>query len=298
MSEARTEPSDVEADDGGDDAGVFARLAMVPTAAGLVRVAALVEYDGTQFAGLQWQDNAPSIQGEIERVLKLMGVDDAAFRAAGRTDAGVHARGQVVALWMPQRVAGANAVGALNWHLPTTIRVRRVAVCDPAFDPRRDAIRRAYRYLLCAGQPTPPLMRDRMGHVPARLDLEMMRGAAQAMRGAHDFRAWRSTQCQAKRTHLDMELATVAPWAEAAPHGLDGQCFEVRFECRSFLHRMVRFLVGGIVRVGSGELSVDDLRRHLDAATLPPRVVPAPAAGLSLERVDYRAGRDPFGGGG
>lgn len=277
-----------------DDDGLPTRAPLEAPAPGLVRVAAIVEYDGTDFAGLQWQDNAPSIQGELERVLGLMGVGEAGFRAAGRTDAGVHARGQVVALWMPDRVARGNAVGALNWHLPTSIRVRRVVACDPAFDPRRDAIRRAYRYLLCAGQPTPPLMRGRMGHVPARLDLDALRAAARVFEGTHNFRAWRSTQCQAPRTVLAMERADVAPWAEAAPHGLDTQCFEVRFECRSFLHRMVRFLVGGLVSVGSGALSVDDLRRHLDAATLPPRVVPAPAAGLSLERVDYAPGRDPF----
>lgn len=277
-----------------DDEPAIPRVALEPPGPDLVRVAAVVEYDGTDFAGLQWQDNAPSIQGELERVLGLMGVGDAGFRAAGRTDAGVHARGQVVALWVPQRVADANAVGALNWHLPVTIRVRRVVACAPDFDPRRDAIRRAYRYLLCAGQPTPPLMRGRMGHVPARLDLDAMRGAAKALRGAHDFRAWRSTQCQAQRTLLDLQIADVTPWGEAAPHGLDGQCFELRFECRSFLHRMVRFLVGGIVRVGSGALSADELAGHLAAGTLPPRIVPAPAAGLSLERVDYPPARDPF----
>jgi tRNA pseudouridine38-40 synthase len=258
------------------------------------RVACLVEYDGTDFVGLQRQSDGPSIQGAFEAAAARFGPGDCRFRASGRTDAGVHARGQVVALDLPAPVADKHPMGALNWHLPESIRVRRAVVCDPAFDPRRDAIRRRYRYLLAGGQPVPPLMRHRMGHFKARLDPERMREACTLLRGPHDFRAWRSTQCQAKRTELDLLVAGVNPWPEAAPHGLDIQAFELVFECRSFLHRMVRFLVGGIALAGAGRLPMEVLARHLGAGTLPPRVAPADACGLSLEAVGYPPDKDPF----
>lgn len=260
----------------------------------LVRTAAIIEYDGTGFVGLQWQKQGESIQSAVEAAAEKCSVPDCRFRASGRTDAGVHARGQVIALDLTPRIAHGNAVSALNWHLPESIRIRRAVPCDPGFDPRRHAIRRTYRYLLCGGQAMPALARNRMGKCKSRLDLAAMRAAAAEFTGTHDFAAWRSSQCQARRTVLDVELAEVVPWADAAPHGMDGQAFEITFACRSFLHRMVRFLVGGLCAVGSGRLRVEDLRAHLASGTLPPRVAPADACGLSLERVDYPPGHDPF----
>jgi tRNA pseudouridine38-40 synthase len=263
---------------------------------GLRRTAMIVEYDGSEFVGLQRQDDGASIQGEFESVARILGVSEseAAFRASGRTDAGVHARGQVIVLSLPDSIAEQNVASALNWHLPVSIRVRRAVTCGEDFDPRRDARMRSYRYLLCGGQPIPALMRHHMGHIASRLDLAAMREAATALCGEHDFRAWRSAQCQAKRTVLNLEVVEVRPWSDAAPHGRDTQVFEMVFECRSFLHRMVRFLVGGIARVGAGKLGIEELKESLAEGTLPPRVAPAAACGLSLERVDYAPGRDPF----
>jgi len=261
---------------------------------GLARLAFTVEYDGTDFQGLQGQPSGPTIQGEFERVARVLGVEDCRFRASGRTDAGVHARGQVVALHLPARVAAKHPMGAMNWHLPESIRVRRVAFVGEDFDPRRDAIRRTYRYDLCGGQALPPLGRGRMGVAKARLDIDLMRAAAAVLSGTHDFRAWRSSQCQAGRTVLAIETFTVDPWPDRAPHGSDDQTFRIEVSCRSFLHRMVRFLVGGLVRAGSGKLTSRELQRCLDAGELPPRVAPADACGLSLERVEYPPEKDPF----
>lgn len=258
------------------------------------RVAAIVEYDGTAFAGLQRQKGQPTIQSAFESAAATFGIEDAGFRASGRTDAGVHARGQVIALEVPASLPLRSVLPALNWHLPESIRVRRVAVAPPGFDPRRHAIRRTYRYLLAAGQPFPPLMRDRMGRVKAHLDLELMKAAGGILAGHHDFRAWRSSQCQARRTELTLETARVEPWPGAADHGADTQTFLLTFQCRSFLHKMVRYLVAGIARAGSGELTLEELKHHLEQHTLPPRVAPADPCGLSLERVDYPPQRDPF----
>lgn len=260
----------------------------------LMRVAAIVEYDGTAFAGLQRQRDGATIQGAFEVMARQFGVDACHFRASGRTDAGVHARGQVITIDLPAKIARKNMVSAMNWHLPDAIRVRRAVRAPENFDPRRDARLRTYRYLLCGGQPFPPLMRDRMGRIKGHLRLDSMRAAAQQMEGEHDFRAWRSSQCQARRTVLHLRRANVEPWSAAAPHGMDAQCFELEFACRSFLHHMVRYLVGGIARAGTGELTPEALARHLRDGTLPPRVAPADASGLCLERVDYAEGKDPF----
>ncbi len=263
---------------------------------GLVRVAAIVEYEGTAYEGLQWQASGPTIQGEIEKAVRKFGVEEPRFRASGRTDSGVHARGQVVAVDLPASIPGNSIASAVNWHLPADIRFRRAVACDPEFDPRRDARLRTYRYLLCGGQPMPAMMRNRMGRARTRLDIGAMREAAGAFMGEHEFRAWRSTLCQAKRTVLEIRRFDIDVWRDRASHEGDWQTFEVTVACRSFLHRMVRFLVGGIVRVGCGELPVESLADHLREATLPPRVAPADACGLSLERVDYAEGRNPFGG--
>ncbi|MCB2156750.1 tRNA pseudouridine(38-40) synthase TruA [bacterium] len=254
-----------------------------------VRLALIIEYDGTDFAGLQRQKNGRSIQGEVESAAMALGVEDPKFRASGRTDSGVHARGQVITINLPERVACGNPISALNWHLPLSIRVRKAIEAPEGFDPRRDARLRTYHYFLCAGQPVPPLMRNRMGRVKAHLDIELMRAAADVLRGKHDFREWRSSQCQAKRTVLDLKRIDVLPWSAAAAHGMDDQCFEIWFSCRSFLHKMVRYLVGGIVRVGAGQLSVEDLATHVEAGTLPPRVAPADPWGLVLESVEYKS---------
>ncbi|MBI5155430.1 hypothetical protein HZA57_09350, partial [Candidatus Poribacteria bacterium] len=133
-----------------------------------------------------------------------------------------------------------------------------------------------------------------MGKCRSRLELELMHEAALILVGRHDFRAWRSTQCQARRTVLDLESVTIAPWSGAAAHGMDAQCFEMTFACRSFLHRMVRYLVGGLIQTGRGALKPVELAAHLEAGTLPPGVAPADACGLVLERVEYAAGKDPF----
>lgn len=259
-----------------------------------IRVALLVEYDGADFAGLQSQEGQPTIQACLEHAANALGAAACEFRASGRTDAGVHARGQVIALRIPASLRRKNLVGAFNWHLPQSIRVRCAVPADEDFDPRAAAIRRTYRYLLCAGQVFPPLMRGRMGRVRARLDLARMQEAAGLLSGRHDFAAWRSAQCQARRTRLNLERAQVLPWSGAAAHGCDAQCFEFEFACRSFLHRMVRYLVGGIGRAGSGALTLSALKRHLEAGTLPPRVAPVDACGLYLERVEYPPGKDPF----
>ena len=256
----------------------------------LARLAFILEHDGGPYLA-----QGATIQSEVEAAAARLGAPECDFRASGRTDTGVHARGQVIALRLPAHVAAKHPLAALNWHLPDSIRARRVAPVDEAFDPRRDAIRRAYRYALCAGQVFPPLLAGRMGRVKATLDAGLMGEAAALLRGRHDFRAWRSAQCQGQRTVLEIERLDVAPWPDPAAHGADTQLFTIDVECRSFLHNMVRYLVGGLVAVGSGKASPRELAEALATpGRLPPGVAPVEACGLSLERVDYPPEKDPF----
>lgn len=138
-------------------------------------------------------------------------------------------------------------------------------------------------------------MHGRMGHQRSQLDLEKMEAAAEVLTGVHDFIAWRSSMCQARRTELDLKTCTVRPWRDRAAHGADTQCFEFILQCRSFLHRMVRFLVGGMVLAGRGRLEPDKLEDHLKAMTLPDGVKPVEACGLSLEHVWYPTEKNLFG---
>lgn len=265
-----------------------------PPTENLVRVAAIIEYHGTRYAGIQKQENGITIQEKIEDMARAFGVEDCVFRASGRTDSGVHARGQVISLYLPKNILSKPIYKAMNWHLPENIRVRKAVPCKEEFDPRSQARLRTYRYFLCSWQPLPPLMDNLMGRYKLRLDEDLMKAAAEVFKGNHDFKAWRSTMCQAKRTELKIKDFRIEPWRDRGPHGEDENTWEIIISCRSFLHRMVRFLVGGIVRVGAGRLTPDELAEHLDNKTLPEKILPAPACGLSLESVYYPDEYNPF----
>lgn len=258
------------------------------------RVVAIVEYDGTRYGGSQIQNNANTIQAEFLTMTAVFGVPDYQFQASGRTDSGVHARGQVIALNMPSSIEITKMADAMNWNLPKDIRVRKVAPCPPDFHPRFDARQRTYRYFLCGEQPLPPLMANRMGYVKRHLDFELMQGAAEILRERWDFRAWRSSICQGTRTEFQLDALTVERWSDGAPHGMDTGCFQITVSARFFLHHMVRYLVGGLARAGHGALSLTQLRKDLESKTLPDRVAPADACGLSLESVYFPPEKDPF----
>jgi tRNA pseudouridine38-40 synthase len=260
----------------------------------LVRVATIVEYDGSRYQGLQIQVSGDTIQSAFHKMALQFGVEDCVFRASGRTDTGVHARGQVIALSIPESVTRRNAADAMNWHLPKDIRIRRAVRCRADFDPRHDARLRTYRYLLAAGQSLPPLMRGHMGHAKKRLDFELLQEAARLLRGPWDFRAWRAANCQGKRTEMELDVFNLKRWNDSAAHGMDDGAFEITVASRFFLHHQVRYLVGGLVRVGSRALSLMELQECLENKTRPDRVVPADACGLSLESVYYPPEKDPF----
>lgn len=256
----------------------------------------MVEYDGTDYMGFQRQSHGPSIAGALEDAARTIGAPSPVAACAGRTDSGVHARGQVVTMDLPQRIEERRIALAMNSVLPAAIRVRRAVLCGNDFDPRRDAVGRVYVYRLCAGTQVPPMFRNAIAHTRHVLSPSLAAEAAACFVGKHEFRAWRSSHCEATRTHLTIRSFHVIPPQppeESAPLP-PRPWFELVVEARSFLHHMVRFLTGGIIAVATGRLSTEELRAALAEGTRPECVVMAEARGLTLEAVQYPPERDPF----
>jgi len=260
------------------------------------RVALLVEYDGGAFRGPQRQENTPdTVQAVLESAAKAIGCPVPRFIAAGRTDAGVHAQGQVIVMDIPERLPAHRIALALNAYLSDAVRVRRAVECDPDFNPRLDARGRCYVYRLSAPGAPPPMYRGVVARSIYRLDPELTIAAANSFVGKRELREWRSSYCEGKRTLLTIDDADAwAPRVAEDDSTEPAPWWRIRFRARSFLHHQVRFMVGGIVAVGSGRLGLEELRAALGAGRRPTIVKCEPACGLCFERVEYPHDRNPF----
>jgi len=248
------------------------------------RFAATVSYDGTAFAGSQIQANARTVQGVLEEAVARLFGAHSRVRLAGRTDAGVHAVGQVAAWDAETRLPPATIGRALNAHLPEDVAVRDVREVDPRFDPRRWARRRCYRYTLLVSEARQPLLRQVAWHVGARIDVEAMERAAAALPGRRDFIA-----CSGPLPPGRSSVRTVfrAGWER------EGCLLRFEIEADAFLPQMVRRLVGALVRVGRGRDTVEEFVERLHAGE-PGSIGPtAPPWGLCLWSVSYDEGYTP-----
>jgi tRNA pseudouridine38-40 synthase len=256
-----------------------------------VNLAALVEYDGTRFKGFQRQarDKGPTVQGELEAAAARLAGEPIALEAAGRTDSGVHATGQVISFPTVARHDPATWRRALNALLPPDIAVRAVCAVGDEFHARKSALARRYRYRLFCDPVRAPLRERYAWRVPWRLDVAAMRAAAQALLGEHDFGAFGSSPRDDRATGYRGH--TVRTMIEAtcfeSPHADEVEC---RFAADAFLTGMVRRLVGTLVLVGEGRLGAADFRAILEAREKAHPGVPAPPQGLCLIGVDYPAG--------
>lgn len=237
----------------------------------------VVEYDGTALHGWQLQPDARTVQGELEAAAARLFGAPVRTAAAGRTDAGVHAAGQVVSLRAPRALPPEVVCRALNAHLGDDIAVRDVAVASEAFDPRRDARSRRYVYRIWNRRVASPFWRRYAWHVPPPLDAVALAAAAAQLVGEHDFSAFRAAGCDAAHPVRRVLESTVTR---------DGALLRYEIEATAFLRHMVRNIVGTLVEIGLGRRD-PDLRallatrdRRLAAAT-------APAAGLCLVAVRY-----------
>ena len=236
-----------------------------------------MRYDGTSYSGFQIQKNAPTIQEELERALAQLCGRSIRLLAAGRTDAGVHAEGQVVAFDTDWQHSIRELHRGMNAVLPQQIAVTVLEKVDPAFHPRYDAVRRHYRYTVYWAPVRNPFAARFSLHVSRPLDLGAMRVAAQSLVGRRDFLAFGSPP-QGNNSVRDVYRAA---WSFADPWLF----FDI--EANAFLYRMVRMTVGTLLRVGYGALTPDEFRTMLeqrDRASAGPAVA---AHGLCLRAVIY-----------
>lgn len=239
----------------------------------------IIEYDGAPFVGWQVQQNGVSVQGELAAALKALTGEDFVPKGSGRTDAGVHALGQVAHIDLAREWPADKIRDGLNHHLkPNPIAVVSAEAVSAAFEARFSAVRRHYRYRVVNRRAHLTLERGRVWLVPRRLDVEAMAKAAQDFVGHHDFTTFRSVHCQAKSPVKSLDHFSVAAAGE-----------QIVFECaaRSFMHNQVRSMVGSLVEVGLGKWPVDGVAKALAAKDRAQCGPVAPAAGLYFLRVDY-----------
>jgi len=242
---------------------------------------AVIEYDGTAFAGSQYQPNARTVQGELEEALNRLTGERVRVRLAGRTDAGVHATGQVAAFCLARRMRG-DGFGwpelrrRMNAILPPDLAVRSLRPVQPGFDPRRDASWRVYRYRIRMMGDRRPTDRHRALEIGDRLDVAAMRAAAGELTGQRDFAALGSDPRGRTVRHVSQVLVVRR-----------GTSVEVRVTANAFLRRMVRSIVAILLEVGRGRLAPEAIAGVLESGSraLDGRAVPA--SGLTLERVIY-----------
>lgn len=239
----------------------------------------IVEYEGTRFAGFQWQKDQRTVQGELERTIAQVMQEPIRILAAGRTDAGVHAVGQVVKFHTCNRIPVDRVPYALNAELPPDLRIRRAEKTTAVFHPRYDARSRFYRYLIDNRQFRSALMRRISHHVPKRLDVKAMQRAAEPLMGTHDFVAFEATGSNESGSTI-REVKNLRVRRE-------GGWVVIVIEANAFLYRMVRNIVGTLIPVGLGQTmpeSVENVLRSRNRKLAGPT---APPQGLCLVRVRY-----------
>ncbi len=244
-----------------------------------MRMAMIVEYDGTEYSGFQYQKNAHTIQEEIEKAIESLTAEAVRIKAAGRTDAGVHALGQVVAFDTETPYDPATVLRALNARLPQDIAVRSARRVSPEFDPRRDAASRLYRYTVLVSGVRSPLMRrtaHRIQHLP---DLESMRAAAAHMEGINDFANFGGA--------LENPEASTIRRIDRIDLETDDRLVKIDVEGNAFLPHQVRRMAGALVDVGTGRLTVNDVSKQISLADDVPPARALPPNGLCLIKVNY-----------
>ncbi|RYG75002.1 tRNA pseudouridine(38-40) synthase TruA [bacterium] len=246
-------------------------------------IAFLVSYDGGEFCGSQRQSNGRTVQGELERALEKVLKVPIGVSLAGRTDAGVHATGQVAKFSTENQSLPAQRVPlALNTVLDRAVRTRDAWEVDETFHPRFSAKSRIYRYRIEQSKTGNPLLRTIAASIRDDLNVEAMREAARPLVQRLDFAAWQSAGSPAPTTVREVKRLEIN-----VTEAFDSSLIEIEIEADAFLYQMVRNIVGALIVAGRGQITGEDVRRltaGLDRTKCPP---PAPPQGLSLVQVNY-----------
>jgi tRNA pseudouridine38-40 synthase len=240
----------------------------------------ILAYDGSDFSGFQRMPKARTVQGVVETALQQLGWQERTILAAGRTDAGVHASGQVVAFSLEWKASLGKLQSALNANLPRDVAVSAVSEAKPNFHPRYDATARRYRYRIICQEWRDPLRERYAWRVWSEFDLDLMQTAAQYLAGKHDFAAFGTPPRSGGSTIRTVYQA-----------GWKAEGLEMDFDilADAFLYHMVRHLVGVQVKIGQGKLPPDFLLKLLNGGAKPPMQSLAPPQGLTLVEVVYPA---------
>lgn len=247
--------------------------------AATTRMALVLEYDGTNYYGFQLQTGMPTIQREVEHALWRLTGETIRVTAAGRTDAGVHARGQVVSFRTGSSLSRETFVSGLNHYLPRDIAVESACVVHESFDPRRHAESREYRYSIINSRTRSPLREGYACRVVGTLDIEAMNQACRALVGEHDYASFASG--------IGDEVRSTVRRVYRAEVKRDGDRVDFDIVASGFLRHQVRSTAGCLVRIGLGKMSQAEFR-EIVAARKPGLAGPTlPACGLCLMRVSY-----------
>lgn len=244
----------------------------------------LLQYDGTDFHGWQMQDGLRTVQGELTRVLSLLDDREVVVHGSGRTDAGVHAEGQVASVQLQREITPQKLCNAINGNLAPDVRVLTADVVSDEFHARYAAKSKTYCYRLAHGRVMSPFWK-RYAHQESRpLDLESMRRAAQLFPGEHDWTAFSAAQTESEsRVRTVTQLETTVGWDQR------GQCQLIEFtiSANGFLRYMVRSIVGTLLAVGRHEIDESTVARAIEGGDRSLVGATAPAHGLTLVSVQY-----------
>ena len=246
----------------------------------MIRYKCTIAYDGTHFSGYQIQPDKRTVQLELEKVLTTMHKGKPVkVAASGRTDAGVHAKGQVIHFDSPLDLPEERWKKALGAMLPADIAILDIKKEGPEFHARFNAIRKEYRYIISLAEVKDPFMRNYAYHYPYKLNLTLMEKASEYLRGTHDFTSF----CSAK-TEVEDKVRTV----ESIDFFKDDQRLVIRFVGDGFLYNMVRIMVGTLLDIGIGKRTPEDIKDILAAHDRTKAGRTAPGHGLYLWKVDYK----------
>ena len=242
------------------------------------KIVLVVEYDGRQYHGFQWQANAPTIQAELERAIQKLTGESSRVIATSRTDAGVHAKGQVVSFRTKSALSPQTFTRALNHYLPEDIAVKGACRVSADFNVRRDALSREYDYHILNSSTRSPLAMGFVYLVANELNTEIMNKACKFLEGEHDFASFATSLGKLRSTVRNVYEAKVTR---------EDKLVTFHMVANSFLTHQVRNTVGLLVRVGLGKVELEEVRRIMEAKTPGLAGPTAPAYGLCLTKVNY-----------
>jgi tRNA pseudouridine38-40 synthase len=250
----------------------------------LAQFALVIEYNGTQYHGSQWQVGVLTVQGEIEQALRKLCGETSRVMAASRTDAGVHARGQVVSFWTQKKLDTEAFVRGLNYYLPRDIAVKAAYEVSAEFNVRRDALSREYCYHILNRDSRSPFYEMFSWFIPTQLNIEAIGKACRLLEGRHDFISF----CPS----IEAGKSTMRYVYDAKVNRLE-DLVVIKMKANSFLTHQVRSTVGLLTSLGLNKVSIGDFRDILEAKYAGLAKPVAPARGLCLTKVNYAK---PLGG--